>query len=153
MVIKTKCFGEVEIDDGKVVEFETGLLGFEQYKRYTLIFDSSSEEQPVISWLQCVDEPTLALPVINPFIIKEDYNPVVEDEVFKSIGDVNDENLAVFIVLTVPANIENMTANLRAPILINSDTRKGCQIIVENQEYQIRYEVYETLVKNKEKEE
>lgn len=153
MVIKTKCFGEVEIDDEKVIEFETGLLGFEQYKKYTLIFDSTAEEQPVISWLQCVEEPALALPVINPFMIKKDYNPVVEDEVFKNIGEINDENLAVFIVLTVPADVKDMTANLRAPILINSDTRKGCQIIVENQEYQVRYEVYETLAKNKEKEE
>ena len=60
MVIKTKCFGEVEIDDEKVIEFETGLLGFEQYKKYTLIFDSTTEEQPIISWLQCVEEPALA---------------------------------------------------------------------------------------------
>lgn len=153
MVIKTKCFGEVVIDDEKVIEFEAGLLGFEQYKKYTLIFDSDSQEQPVISWLQSVEEPALALPVINPFMIKEDYNPVVEDEVFKNIGEINDENLAVFIVLTVPADVKDMTANLRAPILVNSDTRKGCQVIVENQEYQVRYEVYETLAKNKEKEE
>ena len=118
-----------------------------------MIFDSSLEEQPLISWLQCVDAPELALPVINPFVVKEDYNPVVEDEVLKVLGEVTDENLAVFIVLTVPGDVKKMTANLRAPILVNSDTRKGCQIITENQDDPIRYEVYDALAKSKEKEE
>lgn len=153
MIIATKCFGEIEIDDEKIIEFESGILGFEQYKKYTLIFDSSLEEQPLISWLQCVDAPELALPVINPFVVKEDYNPVVEDEVLKVLGEVTDENLAVFIVLTVPGDVKKMTANLRAPILVNSDTRKGCQIITENQDDPIRYEVYDALANSKEKEE
>ena len=153
MLITTKCFGEVEINDEKIIEFEAGILGFEQYKKYTLIFDSSSEEAPVISWLQSVEMPSLALPVVNPFVVKEDYNPVVEDEVLKNIGEFADEDLAVFVVLTVPADVKKMTANLRAPIIVNSNTRMGCQIITENQDYPVRYEVYEALSKGKEKEE
>lgn len=153
MVIATKCFGEIEVDDGKIIEFETGILGFENYKKYTLIFDSESDKTPVISWLQSVEEPSLALPVINPFIVMEEYNPVVDDEVLKKLGDFESEDLAAFVVLTVPTDVKKMTANLRAPILINADARKGCQIITENQDYPVRYEVYDVLSKRKGKEE
>ncbi len=151
MLIKTKCFGTVEIDDDKIIEFESGILGFEQYKRYALIFDNSAEEAPVISWLQSVDEVSLALPIVNPFVVKEDYDPVVEDEILNKLGEFNEESLAVFVVLTVPNDITRITANLRAPIIMNSDTKKGCQIITENQDYPIRFNVYETLSKKKEK--
>lgn len=153
MVIATKCFGEIEVDDEKIIEFETGILGFEKYTKYTIVFDSSSEEIPVISWLQSVEEATLALPVINPFVVMKDYNPVVEDEILKKTGDFQDEDLAIFSVLTVPQDVKKMTTNLRAPILVNTQTRKGCQIITENQDYPVRYEVYDILSKNKEKEE
>lgn len=49
----------------------------------------------------------------------------------------------MLVVLTVPSDLTKMTANLKAPLVINTDTRKGCQIIVNNEEYQVRYNVYD----------
>ena len=150
MLIKTRHFGEVDLADDKILTFDNGILGFEDHKQYTILFDSEEEERPAVSWLQCCDYPELALPVISPLGVKEDYNPGVEDELFKSLGDLRDDNLVILTTLTVPSDIKKMTTNLKVPIIINSDNRKGAQVIVENQDYPIKYEIYDILQARKE---
>ena len=66
MNVKTRHFGDVEIDDSKVITMDNGLFGFENYKKYVLLYDSSSDEIPNIQWLQSLDEELLALPVMIP---------------------------------------------------------------------------------------
>ncbi|HKL98293.1 MAG TPA: flagellar assembly protein FliW [Mobilitalea sp.] len=149
MLVKTKHFGEVNLEDDKIVHFANGILGFEEYKNYTLLYDNESEERPDISWLQSLDEPSLAIPVINPFLLLEDYNPEVEDELLRPLGQLTDENIVVFVSITVPPDISKISANLRAPFIMNADTRKGCQIIVENSDYDIQYHFYEKLQEQK----
>lgn len=143
MRFMTKHFGEIDLEEDKIITFDNGIMGFEDIKRYTILFDIEAGEKPVISWLQSIDEPGLAIPVINPLLVKEDYNPTVEDELLTPLGEINDENLLVLLSLTVPSDLTNMTTNLKAPFIINSDTRKGCQVIVENSDYPVKYNVYE----------
>lgn len=150
MLIQTKYFGEIDLTDEKIITLEKGLMGFDEFKQYTILYDCEKEEGTNISWFQSVEEPTLALPVINPLIVKEDYNPVVEDELLQALGDINEENLVILITMTVPENLEEMSVNLKAPIIINADTRKGAQIIVENQDYEVKYKIYDVLKKKKE---
>ena len=64
MLIKTKCFGEVDITEDKVITFEEGLMGFEEYKRFTLLFNNEDGKKSPVSWLQSMDEEKLAFPVI-----------------------------------------------------------------------------------------
>ena len=145
MLVQTRHFGEIELDEDKIITFENGILGFENYKRYTLLFDNETGERSDISWLQSLDEPTLALPVVSPFLVKPDYNPEVDDEMLQPLGDLNEENIVVLIAITVPSDIEKITANLKAPFIVNSDLRKGAQIIIENSEYEVKYRFYEQL--------
>ncbi len=148
MIVKTKYFGEIDLAEEKITTLERGLMGFEEFKRYTILFDSEKEGGSNVMWFQSVDEPTLALPVINPLLVKEDYNPIVEDELLSGLGELTEENLVVLITMTVPSDITQMSVNLKAPIIVNSDTRKGAQIIVENEDYEMKYKVYD-LLKNK----
>ena len=150
MLVKTRYFGEVDLTDDKIITLEKGLMGFDEYKRQTILYDCEKEEGTNISWFQSVDEPSLALPVINPLIVKEDYNPVVEDELLAGIGEINEENMVILITMTVPADLKEMTVNLKAPIIINADTRKGIQLIVENQDYEVKYKIYDVLKNKKE---
>mgnify|MGYP002727551396 CR=1 FL=1 len=129
MQINSRLFGEIDIEDDKVIDFKNGIIGFEEYHKYALIFDAEKESSKSIMWLQSMEEPELAFPVADPTHIFSGYNPVVEDE--------------LLVVLTVPSDLTKMTANLKAPLVINTDTRKGCQIIVNNEEYQVRYNVYD----------
>jgi flagellar assembly factor FliW len=145
MRINTRYFGTVDLDDDKVIVFDEGLFGFEEYKKFALIFNNEAKERPAISWLQSVDEQALALPVMIPTVVKPDYNPVVEDDALETLGDWNEENISVLVTVTVPEDLKNMTTNLKAPIIINTDTMKGVQTVVENQDYEIRFKIYDLL--------
>lgn len=145
MLVKTKHFGEINLDESKIIQFENGIFGFEGYKNYTLLFDNEEGQGQEISWLQSLEEPDLAIPVISPFLVETDYNPEVEDELLKPLGQLNEENIVVLVSITVPADIQNMSVNLKAPFIINSDERKGTQIIVENADYEIKHRFYEKL--------
>ena len=149
MLINTRHFGEIDLDEDKIITFDNGILGFEECKMYTLLYDDVDGVRPDISWLQSIDEPSLAIPVVNPFLVKPDYNPNVEDELLKPLGEINEDNIVVLISITVPADIENITANLKAPFIINSDLKKGIQIIIENSEYEVKYRFYDQLKANK----
>lgn len=150
MLVKTKYFGEINLSEDKIITMERGMFGFEEYKKYTILYDSEKEGRPNVSWLQSVEEPGLAFPVINPLVVKEDYNPVVEDELLKGLGEITEENIVILLLLTVPQDATQMTANLKAPIIINADTRKGAQVVVENEEYEIKYMIYDILKGKKE---
>lgn len=152
MLVKTRYFGEVDLDEEKVITFENGLLGFEEYKRFTILYDIEAGEKHTYSWLQCLDEQGLALPVISPELVDAQYNPIVEDELLKGIGGVNEEELVILLTMTVPPDITKMTVNKKAPIIINADTRKGVQIIAENPDYEVKYDFYSALKAAKEKE-
>lgn len=146
MLIKTKYFGKVDLKEDKIITFPNGIMGFENYKKYTILYDITDDKDKFsISWLQSLDESSFALPVVNPHHVKPDYNPVVEDEILKPLGEINEENLVIFLALTVPSDIADMSANLKAPFVLNSDTRTGIQVIVENQDYDIKYKIYDYI--------
>lgn len=142
--IVTKLFGEIGIDDEKVILFPDGIIGFGNLKKFLLVHDSEKKDG-IITWLQSIDEPGFAIPVIDPLIVKGDYNPVVEDELLGGIGEITEDEVFVLVTLKVPSDITQMTVNLKAPIVINPNTKKGCQILTDNEEYPIRYPIYDLL--------
>jgi flagellar assembly factor FliW len=102
-----------------------------------------------IHWLQSLDEPAFAMPVMDPLQVQEDYNPEVEDDVLEDVKPITDDNMLVLVTLTVPHDLTKMTANLKGPFIINADTRKGCQVILDDDKYQIKYPIYDILKKMK----
>ena len=133
--VDTRWFGTIDIDDEKIITFDLGVIGFEDCKKFTLIYDVDKGDEASIMWLQSLDEPELALPMLKPELIKEDYDPIVD--------------LIVFCVLTVPADITKMTINFKAPIIVNADTLKGVQLIDDNNDYEVRYPIYSILEERK----
>ena len=150
MKAATRLFGEIEIDESKIITFEDGIIGFPDMKKFTLIFDEEKEGRPSISWLQSMDEPEIAFPVRDPLFVCETYNPSVEDVLLKNLGTIKEDNLYVLVTVTVPQNIKELAVNLKAPIVINTDTRKASQIIVED-DLPVRYRIYEILEEAKKK--
>ena len=116
MKINTIRFGEIEIAEGKILTFDKGLPGFDGCFRFTII---SSEETDPFLWLQSLDEPDVALAVINPFRLFPDYTPVVNETDLASLGNPSDEDVLALTVAVIPVKYELMTSNLAAPILIN----------------------------------
>ena len=149
MKLETRLFGIIEIDVTKIINFKNGIIGFEELKQFMIIHNVESEETNIL-WLQSLDNAEMALPIIDPLIVRTDYNPVVEDELFTNIGDVINDEILVFTTLTVPSDISKITTNLKAPLIINPVTMKGCQIIVDNDDYLVKYPIYDILKAGKE---
>ena len=146
MKAETKYFGTIDIDDDKIIHFPMGIIGLDEFKNFALIYDSEREERSNISWLQSMDEPLMVMPVINPDdITDEGYHPIIEDELMKQIGDPADEDLLIFVTMSIPSDLTKMTANLKAPIIINTTNCKAMQVIVENEDYKVKYNVYDAI--------
>ncbi|MCR5441848.1 MAG: flagellar assembly protein FliW [Lachnospiraceae bacterium] len=152
MFIKTKIFGDVEISDDKILTFEDGIIGFPELKHFTLIHDEEKGKDAGIRYFQSIEEPAFAMPVMNPLMVCEDYNPQVSEEFLSSLGNISDENIVVLVTVTVPTDLTKMTVNLQGPIIINSDEKKGAQIIVEGGDYPVKFPIYEILKSRKEDE-
>ena len=150
MKVSTKIFGEIEVDESRFIYFEDGILGFPELKRFMLIHDEESSGKNLISWMQSIEEPGFAMPVIDPLKVCPDYNPEVEDELLKPLGELAGDEILVLTTVTVPSEIEKMTSNLKAPFIINSENLKACQIILEDEQYLIKYPIYEILKNSKE---
>ncbi|MBR3823748.1 MAG: flagellar assembly protein FliW [Lachnospiraceae bacterium] len=145
MRVNTRLFGEIEIADEKIITFPNGIIGFADMTKFTLIFDEEQGSSAGIRWLQSLDEPGFAMPVMDPLTVKEDYNPEVDDELLKNIGNVNADNILVLVTVTVPSDLTKMSVNLQGPIIINVDECKACQVIVDNDECPVKYPIYDIL--------
>lgn len=151
MKVNTRLFGEIEIAQEKIICFKNGIIGFPDCKQFTLIYDETeSGERKNISWLQSLDEPAFALPVMNPLLVKEDYDPQVEEELLKNLGSLTPENICVLVTVTVPSDIKKMSVNLKAPIVINAEELKAEQIIVDDN-FPVKYMIYDVLQERKKK--
>lgn len=148
MQIKTKVFGEVTIDDDKIIDFPNGIVGFPELVQFTLIHDEEKGKDS-IHWLQSIQEPAFAMPVIDPLLVCPDYNPEVEDELLKNIGELQPEETLILVTVTVPKDLTKMSVNLRGPIVINAAEKKATQVIVDGDEYPVKYPIYDVFNKKK----
>ncbi len=149
MNIKTKAFGEVEIAEDKIITFENGIIGFPELRRFTLLHDEDRGAGAGIRFLQSVDEAGFAMPVMDPLLVNSDYDPEVDDELLRSLGDLTDENILVLVTVTIPSDLTQMSVNLQGPIIINVEERKACQLIVEGSAYPVKYPIYEVFKNRK----
>ncbi len=144
MKADTRLFGPIEIEDEKIIEIGQGIIGFPDLKHFTLIYDSERETQSAIRWMQSMDDGDIAMPVIAPGELLPDYQPTVNNELLKDLGELTEDNTYLLVTVRVPENIEDISVNLKAPIVINTDTNKGIQVIVED-DFEVRHKIYDLI--------
>lgn len=136
MMIETKAYGPLEIDEKQLIYFPQGLLGFEDHKRYAL-FDAHKKP---FYWLQSLDETRVAFILLKPTVFREDYEPGIG---LDDLGEIEVESLddtLVFSIVTVPES-GPMTANLQGPVYINKKNRAAKQCISPRDEYRTRHDI------------
>lgn len=144
MIIDTFRFGPIEIDTKKIIYFHEGLPGLEKYKQFAILqFDGS---YPII-WLQSTEDGEICLPVIDSFLAKPDYSFDISDDDVNRISLIGPEELKIISVLVIPDNIEYMTINLAAPIIINIRNGQARQIILSSGEYNARAPVFKDVMR------
>ena len=145
MKINTKIFGEIDIAEDKIILFENGIVGFPELKRFALLHDEEKGTDVWIRFLQSLDEPGFAMPVMDPLVVKPDYDPEVDDELLAAAGHVTMDNILVLVTVTIPGDLTKMSVNLQGPFVINVEENKACQVIVEKGTYPVKFPIYDIL--------
>lgn len=149
MKVETRIFGTVDIAEDKIIRFPRGIVGFPDLTDFALVHDEENGPSGGIRWMQSLQETNFAMPVMDPLAVASDYNPSVDDELLKGLGEFKDENTLVLVTITVPKDIKQMSVNLQAPFVINADTRMAAQVIVDSDKYPVRFPIYDILEKMK----
>jgi len=147
MKVKTKIFGEVEIKPERIINFPQGLVAFEEMKQYFII--GNEDNQLPLCWLQSVDKPDLVFVLMDPFIFNRDYDFELSAENEQELEIRGPEDVAVFSIVVVPEDIKKMSANLLAPVIINTRTKKGKQIILQDKRYSTRHFILDEMQKKR----
>ena len=147
--IKTKAFGDIEVDDDRVIEFSEGILGFDFVKKFVILEEKGS---PFV-WLQALDEPDLAFVMISPLEFMDEYSLIISQTDLDDVDAKNPEELTVYAIVTIPShNTADMTANLQGPVIINTQKRRGKQAISLSDKYRVRHKILEEMNKRAKRE-
>jgi flagellar assembly factor FliW len=140
MKLDTKHFGEIEIDEEKIISFPEGIPGFEDQKRFVIINNNDSENP--FDWLQAVDKGSLSFVIINPFLVKPDYDFALSKSVEEKLKIENEKDVAVYTIAVIPEDIKKITINLSGPVIINAKEKLGKQIILNDERYSTKYYIF-----------
>lgn len=134
MEVRTTRFGIVDIAEDRVIEFPKGLLGFPNHTRYCLL---EPGDDACFFWLQSIEEPSLAFVVTDPSLFVTGYTIPIRPEHMAELGLARLEDAQVFCIVN---KIENqLTGNLQGPLLINTITRTGEQLVLADKKWTTRH--------------
>jgi flagellar assembly factor FliW len=136
MKIKTKYHGETEVNEGSALNFEQGIPGFAEEKKFVLL------PLPENDWfhiLQSVSTPQLGFVVTDPFLFTKEFDFELDQGSVDTLGFTDEKNVKVLSILTMKETLHESTANLQAPIVINLANNKAKQVILNDTNYQTKH--------------
>jgi len=137
-------FGNIEISENEIINFNEGLLGFEDELEFCLVDPNDST---LILWLQSTKTPSICFPIIEPNFFTENSEFKIPLSDLATL-EIEDTNKLVFNILTIPAAATEISANLKAPIVINNTTRSAKQIVLQDNKLSVNENIYEGLKKS-----
>ncbi len=138
MKLVTDYRGEVEYSEEDVILFQEDVYGFVDSNRYLLL--GNIEKELPFYFLQSLDNKDYVLIVTNPFLFIENYDFEIDDWTLEQLNIEKTDDVLVYSVVMIPENVNDMTVNLRAPIIININNRKAKQIILD-EDYPLREKI------------
>lgn len=144
MLIDTDRFGTFDTRDSKLIKFPQGLPGFEDLHDFIIL--EVGHTKPIY-WLQSTEDKFIALPVILTFEVLDDYYIDIRDNELDELHIESQNDLLIMNVVVIPEQIEKMTVNLAAPIVINAVRGIGKQIIIDAKSMSVRMPIYDAIMK------
>ncbi len=133
-------FGDIEINETECIHLSDGLVGIPHATHFVLI---RQDQDSPFHWLQCLDDPDLSIVVISPTEFFTDYSFDLQQADVDRIGLVNVEDAVVLTTVTVDEEKRRITTNLLGPIVVNSQTLAGKQVVLSNENYATRHVLIE----------
>jgi len=146
MKIQSTILGQVEASESEILAFENGLPGFENEKNFILL---SIEGNEVYQILQSINSKEVGFVTANPYLFISDYTFEVDESTVEALNIESEEEIIVLSIVTVKEPFNASTVNLKAPVIINTKSKKAKQCILENADYPIRYTIDAQLQKGK----
>ena len=134
MQVRTTRFGNIEIPDDRVISFPKGLLGFGDQKRYCLLEPGNDS---AFFWLQSLDEPGLAFVVTDPALFFTDYSVPIKADQMNDLKLDRLEDAQVFVIVNKVDG--NLTGNLQGPLVVNTLSREGAQMVLADRRWTTRH--------------
>ncbi|HNY10978.1 MAG TPA: flagellar assembly protein FliW [Candidatus Wallbacteria bacterium] len=145
MKIETKFFGEVEIDETKIATIVDGILGFEEYHDYVLF---PHPKDAMFCWLQSTENPNICFLMAEPVQFMFNYSVDVSDEIVAKLQIERAETVATYALVVVPEDPLKISANLAGPIIINTQSHLGAQVISMDKAHAVKHYIIEELKAN-----
>ncbi len=142
MDLETSRFGRVQYDQEDVIEFPEGILGFGHIKKYIMVEDPHDE---VFIWLQSCDSSDVAFPILEPELFSSSYSVELNRHELEAIQIKTVGEARIFNIVTIPENPTQMTANLKAPIVVNVKNRIARQCVLQDNDLAIREPIFKDL--------
>lgn len=136
MKIATRSFGEIEVPDDTVINFEHGLIGFEDLKRFVIV--ENADAHP-FRWLQSIDNSDIALVTVDPIQFFPSYECTASPEDLVELGLESVTDAQILSVVIVEDDQSKVTLNLVAPILINIKRMAAKQVILSDTRYGVAH--------------
>ncbi|EJO5346084.1 flagellar assembly protein FliW [Clostridium botulinum] len=143
MKLNTKYHGSIDYEQKDIIYFEKGIPGFEGLKKF-IIFPV--EDNEVFSVFHSIEKEDMGIIVTSPFNIEKDYEFKLDDKQIENLKIQDEKDILVLNTVTLDSDINKITANLRAPIIINIKEKIGEQIIINSDKYSIKYPLFKEEV-------
>ena len=138
--VNTVRFGEIDVEEDKIVHFDQGIPAFEDEHEFIVIpYDAESPYY----FMQSLATPDLAFLLTVPFVFFPEYEFELDDMSLKELGIKRQEEVLLYVLITIPGGkVEDMTANLMAPVVINTTNLHARQIVLERSGYTTRHRLF-----------
>lgn len=142
MIISTSRFGQVELKQEDVLTFPEGLLGFADLRKFALLDDPNDE---IFAWLQSCEAPQIAFPVLEPELFSAQYKANLTKSDLEALKLTGQDKARYFSIVTIPDDPTLMTANLKAPVVVNVVERTARQCVLQDNNLAIREPIFTKL--------
>lgn len=132
--IQTPKFGHVEFGEADVIHVQEGLPGFNGLRRFLLI---ENEQFAPLKFLQSLDDPIISFPLIDPRLVRDDFEVALTQEQRAALEIVNGDPALAYSIVTLGHAAEEASANLCAPLVINTSKMRASQVILLDSDYSV----------------
>jgi flagellar assembly factor FliW len=142
MMVQTGRFGQIEVSSDEVIHMPSGILGFPDEHDFCLV---DPADDTMILWFQSLKSPQLAFPVLEPRIFKPSYVVRLSAAELRELRLASINDASVYTILTLPQNLIDMTANLKAPLVINVKDKVAKQVVLQENDQPIKFPMFKEL--------
>lgn len=141
MKVETKYLGEIDIQETDILLFENGLPGFFEMTKFVVL---PIEQDSPFLLLQSLENVEIGFILAYPFAFKNDYAFDISEEDKTDLQIEKEEQAITYSIITMNETIQTSTLNLLAPIIINTDKKRGKQIVLQDSnKYPLRHPIGE----------